>query len=88
LTDPGAALDLRTFNADAPQSFASLNKIGELLKSEGATLWVNHDLAEQCATACATVDILTGPVLRTVGSRQQGRYPFLILGQIIKMECQ
>ncbi|MDQ7981828.1 N-acyl homoserine lactonase family protein [Paraburkholderia sp. SARCC-3016] len=34
------------FNANALQSIASMNKVDELLESEGATLWVNHDVVQ------------------------------------------
>ncbi|GAB7526449.1 N-acyl homoserine lactonase family protein [Paraburkholderia sp. 2C] len=34
------------FNANALQSIASMDKVDELLASEGATLWVNHDVAQ------------------------------------------
>lgn len=35
-----------SFNADSLASIASMNKVEELLKSERATLWVNHDVGQ------------------------------------------
>jgi N-acyl homoserine lactone hydrolase len=35
-----------SFNADALKSIASMDKVDELLKNEGATMWVNHDVAQ------------------------------------------
>lgn len=38
-----------SFNFDAGQTKASMDKIDRIIKSEKAQLWINHD-AEQCAT--------------------------------------
>lgn len=35
-----------SFNVDKLQSIASMNKVDELLESEGATLFVNHDVVQ------------------------------------------
>jgi N-acyl homoserine lactone hydrolase len=35
-----------SFNADALQSIASMNKIEELLQAEDATIWINHDVIQ------------------------------------------
>ena len=35
-----------SFNADPLQSVASMDKVDKLLKSECATLWVNHDIVQ------------------------------------------
>ncbi|KVM70883.1 AttM/AiiB [Burkholderia gladioli] len=41
------------FNADALGSIASMNRVDEILEREGATLWVNHDLAQNMTLAHA-----------------------------------